>query len=415
MPRPELQLARELEVIINTSSDGIWVCDGKANVLRINPASERINNIKAERVRGKNMRKLTQAGIVDHSVTLEVLKHKKAITILQTTKDLKKLLVTGTPVFDEHDTIVRVVVNERDISEFERLKNELLSEKAKQQELSSRLNELQAIESTAEKLIVKSENMQAVLKTACKIAPTEATVMLLGETGTGKGLMADFLHQHSNRREKPIIKINCGALPESLIESELFGYEPGAFTGALSNGQTGKFELSHTGTLFLDEIGDLPQSAQVKILHFLEGGQIYRVGGRTPLQLDIRIIAATNKDLNELMNEHNFREDLFYRLNVIPLHLPPLRERKECLFPLLQKYLHEFTLKLNKEPAPRLSAQAVNILMDYSYPGNVRELINTCERLVALADNEWVNEELVTEIVQQGPGKGNQKMTREGK
>lgn len=378
------QLARELEVIINSSPEGIWVCDGKANILRINPASERMNNLRAEEVKGKNMRDLTKAGIIDHSVTLEVLEHHKTISILQTTKDQKKLLVTGTPVFDEDSQIVRVVVNERDISEFEKLKDDLLTEKAKQKELYNQLKELRSFESAAEKIIARSENMATALKMAIKIAPSEATVMLLGETGTGKGIMAEFIHQHSNRKDKPFIKINCGAIPEALIESELFGYEPWSFTGASSSGRIGTFELAHEGTLFLDEIGDLPQPAQVKILHFLEDGRVYRVGGETPRQLDVRIIAATNQDLKQLMAQQDFRPDLFYRLNVIPLELPPLRERTECLFPLLQTYLEKSATEQHKPP-PEIAPPALQALLDYHYPGNVRELINVCERVVALS------------------------------
>ena len=399
LPDPYAELTREFEVIINSSAEGIWVCDGQANVLRINPASERINNIRADMVQGRNMRDLTRAGIIDHSVTLEVLQHKKTINILQTTKDQKKLLVTGTPVFNEKDEIVRVVVNERDISEFEQLKEDLLTEKAKQKELYHQLNELQSFESIADKIVARSENISTVLKMAIKIAPSEATVMLLGETGTGKGILADFIHQHSNRKDRAFIKINCGAIPESLIESELFGYAPWAFTGASSDGKAGKFELAHEGTLFLDEIGDLPQTAQVKILHFLEDGRIFRVGGRTPRELDVRIIAATNKDLNQLMAQRDFRPDLFYRLNVIPLELPPLRERKECLFPLLQRFLEQFAATFKGQAPPAIAPRALKALLDYRYPGNVRELINVCERLVALSGEGRIELEALPEKI----------------
>lgn len=373
---------QELEGIINSSTDGIWVCDPEARVLRINKASERLNNISSEDVVGRTMQEIIDMGLIDSSVTLKVIAHHESASLLQTTRDGRKLLVSGSPVLKDDGNLFRVVVNERDVSELYSLQYELEEHKSMHQGLQRQLEEFQCLNSLDQHVIIKSENMAKVFVQAQKVAPTDSTALITGETGAGKGLLAKFIHDNSLRSGGPFIKINCGSIPETLLESELFGYEKGAFTGAGEKGKCGKFELAEQGTLFLDEISDLPPSAQVKLLHFLEDSRITRVGGTESRQLDVRIIAASNKDLSHLVAEKSFRSDLFYRLNVIPLHLPSLRERKECLYPLIQHYVQHFSLKMELPSPPRLSPQALNTLLDYNYPGNVRELINVCERLV---------------------------------
>lgn len=373
---------QELEGIINSSSDGIWVCDPEARVLRINKASERLNNIRAEDVVGRSMQEIIDMGFIDSSVTLKVIRRTESASLLQTTKDGRKLLVSGSPVLANDGKLFRVVVTERDVSELYMLQQELEEHKSMHQGLQSQLEEFQCLNSLDGHVVVQSDNMAKVFIQAHKVAPTDSTALIIGETGAGKGLLAKFIHDNSLRAAKPFIKINCGSIPETLLESELFGYEKGAFTGAGEKGKCGKFELAQSGTLFLDEISDLPSSAQVKLLHFLEDSCITRVGGTESKQLDVRIIAASNKDLSELVSEKSFRSDLYYRLNVIPLYLPALRERKECLLPLIQHYLHHFASKMDLHSPSSLSPQALNALLDYTYPGNVRELINLCERLV---------------------------------
>ncbi|MFO7803362.1 MAG: sigma 54-interacting transcriptional regulator [Desulfovermiculus sp.] len=373
---------QELEGIINSSTDGIWVCDPDATVLRINKASERLNNISSEDVVGRTMQEIIDMGLIDSSVTLKVIAHQESASLLQTTREGRKLLVSGSPVLRNDGKLFRVVVNERDVSELYSLQYELEEHKSMHQGLQRQLEEFQCLNSLDQHVIIKSENMAKVFVQAQKVAPTDSTALITGETGAGKGLLAKFIHDNSVRSAGPFIKINCGSIPETLLESELFGYEKGAFTGAGEKGKCGKFELAEQGTLFLDEISDLPPSAQVKLLHFLEDSRVTRVGGTESRQLDVRIIAASNKDLSHLVAEKSFRSDLFYRLNVIPLHLPSLRERKECLYPLIQHYVRHFALKMELSSPPRLSPQALNALLDYNYPGNVRELINVCERLV---------------------------------
>jgi TyrR family helix-turn-helix protein len=219
----------------------------------------------------------------------------------------------------------------------------------------------------------------------------DSTALILGESGAGKELIADLIHKHSNRATQPMIKINCGAIPESLVESELFGYEKGAFTGAQKQGKPGYVELAQDGLLFLDEIAELPLASQVKLLRFLEDGVVCRVGGIKNRKLNVRILAATNRNLKEMVSAGGFRKDLYYRLHVIPLHVPPLRDRTECILPLLHHYLHFFAGKIGKTESIHLSRPVTEALLSYPYPGNVRELINICERAVVMSEGEWIS------------------------
>lgn len=231
-------------------------------------------------------------------------------------------------------------------------------------------------------IIGTSKNMQEILGFVERVALSDISVLIYGESGTGKELVAHAIHRQSPRKDNPFVAVNCGAIPENLLESELFGHEKGAFTGAYSQ-KKGKFELAHTGTLFLDEIGELVPSLQVKLLRFLQDRKIERVGGIQPVELDVRIIAATNRDLKKDMDNHVFREDLYYRLKVVPLEIPPLRERKGDILTLaryfLQKYCREY-----RKPFMTLSSEAEQTLVSYNWPGNVRELENVISRAVVL-------------------------------
>jgi transcriptional regulator with PAS, ATPase and Fis domain len=234
-----------------------------------------------------------------------------------------------------------------------------------------------------EDIVVCSSVMKELFRTAVQVAKADCTVLLLGESGTGKEVIAKVVHKHSNL-SGPMIKINCGAIPENLLESELFGYEQGAFTGAKLNGKPGKFEEAHNGTIFLDEIGDLPLHLQVKLLRVLQEKEITRVGSAKPRQINARVIAATNKDLYNMVREGRFREDLFYRLNVIPLTIPPLRERREDIMPLILhfKKKHEKKYKTKRN----CSSEVIRLFISYDWPGNVRELENLIERLIVILD-----------------------------
>ena len=392
------EIIGELEAIINSSSEGLWICDAEANVLRLNPASERIHDIKAEDVIGRNMQELVNEGFIDKSATLEVIKAGRVVNILQQRKG-RKLVITGTPVYDTAGRIIRIVSSVRDITEIESLQRELEEQEAMKDQLRSHMMELQNIEMESRQVIAKSPCMLKALRQAIKVGSVDSSVLLLGESGVGKGLIADIIHKHSPRAEKPLIRINCGAIPESLIESELFGYEKGAFTGAKTTGKPGYLELADGGTVFLDEIAELPLPSQVKLLRFLEDGRITRLGGTAGRKVDVRILAATHRDLEEMIGQATFRLDLYYRLKVVPINVPAVRERKDCILPLIQHYIEFFGLKNNI--SKRLTRVAQDALLSYSYPGNVRELINICERLVVMSETELIDiNDLPNDIVQ---------------
>lgn len=238
------------------------------------------------------------------------------------------------------------------------------------------------------RIIYKSEVMRQLMKMVDRVAPSNATVLVLGESGTGKELIAHAVHERSNRRNKPFVAINCGALRETLLESELFGHEKGAFTGAY-NRKIGLAEVANGGTLFLDEIGELSPGIQAKLLRFLQEGEIFRVGGKEPIRVDIRLISATNKELDKEVVKGNFREDLFYRINTIMVHSPPLRRRKEDIPSLVEHFLSNGTSSyLNR--GRQMSEEAMKILMRYEWPGNIRELQNVCERLQILSEGHVI-------------------------
>ena len=254
------------------------------------------------------------------------------------------LPISGTPVFDEQGQLIRVVVNERDITEIQALKKEIDEKQTLKTRLEEDLLDMQLEALQSKKIIAKSQNFKTILEKATKIARVDSSVLILGESGTGKGVIAELIHYHSKRRDKPMIKLNCGTIPESLVESELFGYKKGAFTGADKN-KAGRFEIADKGILFLDEIGEIPLSSQVKLLRFLEDGCLSRIGETTSKRVNVRIIAATNQNLEAMVADKTFRQDLYYRLKVIPILLPPLRNRKACILPLISHYLNYFCEK----------------------------------------------------------------------
>jgi len=387
----------ELNAIINSSFDGLWICDKEGRVCRINKASERINGIKAEQVVGKRMETLIREKLIDRSVTLEVLKNRTGVTIIQNLKNGKQILVTGNPVFDDEGEISQVVVNERDITGLNKLRTELEESRALASRYRSELSLREKQSSLLSNVITKSGVMQKVLGRAMKVAEVDSTVLLQGETGVGKGFFARLIHLASHRNNGPFIRVDCGAIPDGLIESELFGYERGAFTGARDQGKSGLLELAAGGTLFLDEIGDLPFTVQVKLLRFLEENSIMRVGGTRVRKIDARVIAATHRDLEAMAKKNEFRKDLFFRLNVVPIKIPPLRERGEDIPSLINFFLKKFNKKhsMNKGISPRV----VDCLCQYAYSGNVREMSNLVERLVVLTQDDAIQLEDLPEHV----------------
>lgn len=262
-----------------------------------------------------------------------------------------------------------------------------LSEKALKQELIFRRKEMDK-SFDFENIIGKSKVMKDIFKVVKQIADSKSTVLIMGESGTGKELVSRAVHYNSNRKSYPFVTINCAAIPETLIESELFGHEKGAFTNAIER-KLGRFEVAHQGTLFLDEIGELSLTTQAKILRFLEEKEFNRVGGSKTIKVDVRLITATNKDLNQLIKKGSFREDLYYRINVVPIVIPPLRERKEDIPILIDHFINKFNVENNKN-VRGINKEALEFLIQYEWPGNVRELENLIERVIALTSNEYI-------------------------
>lgn len=380
------QVNKQLETIFAASFDGIWVCNGQGKVISINEASERLNGIKAADVVGKNVKELLEFGLFDRSVTLEVLETKRQVSIMQhISKTDRFLLATGTPAFDEDGQIYLVVINERDMTDLNAMRQELEQSYMVTEKFKDELAELSMLELKGEEVVAESSEMRRILSVALKLARIGASnILLLGESGTGKGLLAKFIHHSSERRRSPFIQINCAALPESLLEAELFGYEKGAFTGAREQGKAGLFELAHGGTLFLDEIGDLPLQLQAKLLKCLDDHEILRLGATRSKKIDCLIIAATNQDLEIQVKKKRFRQDLYYRLNAFSIKIPPLRERSDDIFELTNHFL----IKYNKAYGmkKKIHADGLNMLQTYPFQGNIRELKNIIKRAVVMSE-----------------------------
>lgn len=384
----EKELAKELQDIIESSYDGFWITDGQGVTLYINGAYERISGIRKEEVLGRKMDELVEQGYFSDSVTLHVLRKRERVTIMhEIRKTGKRVLITGNPIFNVAGEIVRVVTNVRDITELIELKQDL---EQKEKQAARYQNELAQLRSSlvGDEVVVESYQMRQIYDLAAWVGQVDSTVLILGESGVGKELIAQTIVFSGERRNEAFIKVNCGALPENLLESELFGYEKGSFTGADKKGKLGMFELAHKGTLMLDEVAEIPLKLQVKLLRVIQEREIMRVGGTKPIKLDVRLIAVTNKNLEELVREGQFREDLFYRLNVIPITVPPLRERKEDLAPLIEHFLWKYNEKYRLKKSIR--RDVVELLLQYDWPGNVRELQNIVERMVVLSREEVV-------------------------
>lgn len=373
-----------LEAIVNCSHDGIYITDGQANTLWVNPAYLSISGLRQEDVVGRNMWDLERSGIISQSGTLLAIAQRQAVTLEQTFRTGKRALITSTPDFAPDGQIVMVVTNVRDMTEFYDLQ-----EKYRQtaERYRSEL-ELARRQFTGSDLIAADPNTLAVLSQVDRVAALDTTVLLTGETGVGKEKFAHYIYKNSARRQERFLPVNCGAIPPALMESELFGYEQGAFTGAGRHGKMGAFELADKGTIFLDEIGELPLDMQVKLLRVLQERQIQRVGGTRPIPVDIRVIAATNRDLSEMVRSKTFREDLFYRLNVVPITIPPLRERPGDILPFLRCFLDELNRKYGFHK--QFSTSALQAMERYPWPGNVRELKNVIERVVILSDSNLI-------------------------
>jgi PAS domain S-box-containing protein len=408
------ELNAELDAIIESSHDGIYLTDGEGITLRLNEAFEKLTGFSRNELLGRSVEDLVkEKGVVSVSVSTLVLKEKKPQTIIQKTRTGVTALSTGTPVFDRKGKIFRVVSNVRDISELIRLQEQLEQAQSLSKHYESELRSLQMKYSGSEKLIVSSQKMKELLETVIRLSQVDSTVLISGESGTGKELIAETIHNNSPRKDGPFIKINCGAISHHLLETELFGYEDGAFTGAKKGGKAGYFELASGGTLLLDEISELPFNLQANLLRVVQDKELIRVGGERTIPVDVRILAATNRDILDMVEKNEFRQDLYYRLNVVPIEVPPLRERKEEIPLLIANFIKLFNKKYQMNKI--CSNQVIDVLMEYDWPGNVRELENLVERLVVtVAGNTISVEHLPLHLKNHIPGPAHPQITVSG-
>jgi len=393
-----MALSKQLELIFETSSDGIWVCDGEGIIVALNKASERLNGVSAREVVGKSVSVMIDKNIVDVNITPEVIRTRQSISRMQYIKRTgRHLMVTGSPAFDDHGKLIMIVVNERDVTELDVLKKKLEKAKWEKEQAMSRLTSLEATQHNDMAALADNPVMIQVFETGLKLAQHEVTnILVTGETGSGKGVLCKFIQKNSPRRKQPFITINCAALPKSLLEAELFGYERGAFTGARENGKPGLFELADKGILFLDEIGDMPMSIQSKLLKYLDDYEVMRLGGTRSRKIDCLILAATNQNLEKRVEGRLFRRDLLHRINRFVLNIPPLRERQEDIFILSNHFLDEQNRRFGIRK--RIGSSGMALLKKYPFPGNVRELRNIIEQAAVIAKDEYIDSFLKEKI-----------------
>lgn len=419
--------------LADSISDGIYVIDKQGIVTSINKGFTRITGFSEDDVLGKHMQAVwKEKGIQDddtlmveaqikdlmdvdiiskknkknfsvrkpRAIALIALEEKKKISIITTIKrNNKTVLIVGTPYFDEYGEVSQVITIIRDLTELIELNRKLAEAETEKRKYFKELSLLKGSQGKQvyNELVGTSPSMEKVKKLISSVAETDATVLITGETGTGKEVVATEVYKNSKRKDGPYVKINCAAIPESLLESELFGYEKGAFTGAQNKEKLGLFEIANNGTILLDEIGEMPIKLQSKLLRVLQEREIKRIGGTKSIKIDVRVIAATNQNLLEQIKKGEFREDLYYRLNVIPIVIPPLRERKEDITVLAYNFLDKFNSKYSKNRY--INIDTIEILKSYDWPGNVRELENTIERLVVIGDDEFITNKAIVSII----------------
>ncbi len=373
-------LTKNAERLLDAMADGIFITDAVGTTLKVNRMYEQLTGIKLSEVKGKNVRTLQEEGIFDHIINPEIVRTRGSATKVQHLRDGKKVILSGFPVFDEQGQLCLVVTFVRDITMLTQLNEQMTEQTALINRVHEQLAYVAHKEAVGATPIYKSPVIGEIITLISRLAQTDATILILGETGVGKDVFARYIHDHSLRRDKLMLKVDCGGISETLTESEMFGYMPGAFTGAAPKGKAGYFEMADESTVFLDELGELPLTMQTRLLRVLQDGEILRVGSTMPKKVDVRIIAATNRNLAESVEQGTFRRDLYYRLNVATIHIPPLRERQEDIPLLAEHFLHEFTTKYKKSMA--FMDVTMDILCRYAWPGNVRELQNLVHSLV---------------------------------
>lgn len=375
----------DLEQVFANSYDPILVTDKDGYVILANPSTRKMMGIGHNEIIGSNVKNLVSKGLYDRSPAWEALETRSVVTAMVRTCMGTNLMCTSIPIIDKDNNVAMVITNARDNDIFAKYRASLEKKRIETERYKSAAEYLGEVDLDLRMPVARSKKMRKIIASCNVIAKTDSSVILYGESGTGKEVIARYIHRNSLRSNEPIIPVNCAAIPNELLESEFFGYEPGAFTGASSKGKLGLFEVADKGTLFLDEIGELPLSMQSKLLRVLETGEVKRLGSTVIRRIDTRIISATNRDLETMIKENSFRSDLYYRLNVIPLYLPPLRERISDICVLANKFLQE----LNKKYAlsKKFTDKTKEVFLHYSWPGNIRELRNVIERLVVTSIN----------------------------
>lgn len=378
-----------IRTLIEVSPDAITIVNASGEVVYWSKQAEVIYGIQSKKIKGKNISEFFEK---EDTKLFEILETKEPVfSVYHQPRPDKHVLISSSPIFDKNGKLIGAISIDQDITSIVRLNEKLTLTTTQLQKLRQQYN----VQGKIGPLSDIKGNSSAIRKTkemALKVAKTDATVLVQGESGVGKELFSQGIHEASLRKYQPFIPVNCGAIPEALFESEFFGYEKGSFTGASKEGKPGKVEMANGGTLFLDEIGMLPLDMQVKLLRVLQESEVYRIGGNKPINIDIRVISATNSDLKSMVEQGLFREDLYYRLNVVTLNIPPLRERTEDISILVRSFIKEFAAKYDKTK-PSLSECAMATFMNYHWPGNIRELKNIVERMMIFTDKEIISAE----------------------
>ena len=376
------ELIDNIDLILEATHDDLLISDGEGRIIAVSSSFEEQYGLTEEETLGKTVFQLEEEGYFKPSIVSRVLKEKTRISLQQENNVGGIILVTGIPVFNDDGSIRFVISYSRDITEMVQLQKQV-------KEYSEELNRLRS-GSEGNQIIAESKEARDMLESVSTMAAYDANVILTGPSGSGKTMYARQIHRQSERKDGPLIEVNCAAIPEALLESELFGYERGAFTGASEKGKTGFVELADKGTLFLDEISELPLPLQAKLLKVIQDKTVTRVGGTKEKKVDFRLITATNRDLAALVREGKFREDLYYRLNVLHLDVPPLAVRKDDILPLAEYFLQKFNGKYGQDKT--FGPGALKQLQQYKWPGNVRELSNVVERSAMMTRGDTIEE-----------------------
>ena len=383
-----------LTALLETSSDAIAIVSSKKEVMFWNTHAERIYGISKDEIIGKNIEDFFRKQDLK---LLEILETEEAVcNVHHEPLPDKHVLINSSPIYNDHGGLIGAISIEDDVTNVVKLNEKLSSTTIELQKVKQQAN-IQNQTGPFSDIKGESASTKKAKDLALKVARTNATVLIQGESGVGKELFSQGIHEASLRNNKPFIPINCGAIPESLFESELFGYARGAFTGASKEGKKGKIELADGGTLFLDEIGSLPLDMQVKLLRVLQEKEVYPIGSNKPSNVNVRIVAATNSDLKKMVKEGKFRDDLYYRLSVVVIVAPPLRERLGDIPILVDHFMQEFSIKHQKQ-VPRLLESTLLMFKDYRWPGNIRELRNIVERIILFNEKEIIAPQDIIDI-----------------